>query len=260
MADTVIASLENPQFKRLKRLAHSARERRKTGQTLLEGVHLLKALAEAGGRPEAIILRAGAPPAGETQAVLRHFSTVRRIQLAEALFDAVSNLAEPAGVMALIDIPPPARHARNCLVLLEDLQDPGNIGTILRTAAAAGADAVYLSQGCAEAWSPKALRAGMGAQFVVAVHERADLAAVARDFAGEVVATTLAAPQFLYALDVSGPTAFMFGNEGAGLSAELIALATRRVAIPMPGRVESLNAAAAAAVCLFERVRQLGAR
>lgn len=259
MADTVIASLDNPQFKRLKRLAHSARERRKAGQTMLEGVHLLQALADAGSAPELIVLRAGRANGDETEAVLQRFPGVRRIHMSPTLFDAVSTVAEPGEAMALIDIPRPPRHGAQCLVLLEGLQDPGNVGTILRSAAAAGVDAVYLSHGCAEAWSPKALRAGMGAHFVVAVHEHADLAAIAREFPGQVVATVLAASESLYALDVTGPTAFVFGNEGAGLSQELLDAATRQVRIPMPGKMESLNAAAAAAICLFERVRQRGA-
>jgi TrmH family RNA methyltransferase len=142
-------------------------------------------------------------------------------------------------------------------LLLEDIQDPGNLGSMLRTAAAAGADTVYLSKGCTDAWSPKALRGGMGAQFQLALHEHADLITAARDFPGKVIATSLAAGDSLYALDLRGPSAFVFGNEGAGLSAELLAAASHRIRIPMPGQMESLNAAAAAAICLFERVRQL---
>jgi TrmH family RNA methyltransferase len=131
---------------------------------------------------------------------------------------------------------------------------------MLRSAAAAGADTVYLSKGCADAWSPKALRGGMGAQFQLALIEHADLMAVGQAFAGKLIATSLAASDSLYDLDLTGPTAFVFGNEGAGLSEELLALASHRTRIPMPGQVESLNAAAAAAICLFERVRQLGVR
>ncbi|MBU3736497.1 MAG: RNA methyltransferase, partial [Methylobacterium sp.] len=102
---------------------------------------------------------------------------------------------------------------------------------------------------------PKALRAGMGAHFRLAIVERADLPAVARSFHGQVLATCMDGEP-LYQCDMRGPLALMVGNEGAGLSDVLMAAATRRVTIPMPGGMESLNAAIAAAVCLFERVRQ----
>ena len=118
-------------------------------------------------------------------------------------------------------------------------------------------DAVYLSEGCADAWSPKALRGGQGAHFVLPIIERADLLQVIADFNGQTLATSLHG-ESLYALDLTQPVAFVIGNEGAGLSDALLAAAGQRVHIPMPGNVESLNAAAAAAVCLFERVRQVG--
>jgi len=139
------------------------------------------------------------------------------------------------------------------VVLLEDIQDPGNLGALLRTAAAAGVEQAYLSTACADAWSPKALRGGQGAHFRLGVQERADLVAVARRF--PVHAAVLGARESLFDLDLRGTAGFAFGNEGAGLS-EALRACTRPFSIPMSGQVESLNVAAAAAVCLFERVRQ----
>jgi RNA methyltransferase, TrmH family len=115
---------------------------------------------------------------------------------------------------------------------------------------------VFLSPGCAFAWSPKVLRAGQGAHFHLEIHEDVDLAAWARVYRGKVVATDVARGTSLYAADLTGPIAMAIGNEGAGLSAALLESARITVNIPMPGRFESLNAAAAAAVCLFECVRQ----
>jgi TrmH family RNA methyltransferase len=140
-------------------------------------------------------------------------------------------------------------------LLLEDIQDPGNLGSMLRSAAAAGCDAVFLSAACADAWSPKVLRAGMGGHFVLAIHESIDLPEVAAGFRGRVIAASLGAQENLFDCDLRGDLAFAIGNEGAGLSAALLAVC-QPVRIPMPGRMESLNAAAAAAVCLFECVRQ----
>jgi TrmH family RNA methyltransferase len=141
-------------------------------------------------------------------------------------------------------------------LLLEDIQDPGNLGSMLRSAAAAGCDAVFLSTGCADAWSPKVLRAAMGGHFVLNIHERQDLPGVANAFPGTLLAASLQAKRSLYDCDLRGNIAFLVGNEGAGLSAGLLDMATQTVAIPMPGKIESLNAAAATAICLFEAVRQ----
>ena len=98
----------------------------------------------------------------------------------------------------------------------------------------------------------------MGAHFHLSIHENSDLVAAAQKFPGQVVATTLGAETTLFSLDLSGPTAFVIGNEGAGISGDLLAAADSRAMIPMPGTAESLNAAAAAAICFFERVRQIG--
>ncbi len=250
-----ITSVDNPQYKQLKKLATSSRERRKCGQTLLDGVHLLQALADAGGTTELLIVRQGSGADAEIQRCIESFPTAPVIELGAVLFDAISPVETPVGILALYTIPQPEESTPACAVLLENVQDPGNIGAILRTAAAAGVDAVYLSKGCAEAWSPKVLRAAMGAHFVVAIYEQQDLLARAAQMV-MVVATRLDAEEALYDLDLRGPMAFLFGNEGAGLSDTLAACATRNIHIPMPGKVESLNVAAAVAVCLFERVRQ----
>jgi TrmH family RNA methyltransferase len=140
--------------------------------------------------------------------------------------------------------------------MLESLQDPGNLGSMLRTAVAAGIRQVFLGPGCVFAWAPKVLRAGQGAHFGLSIHERAALPLLAARFPGLVVATDPHADASLYDLDLTGLVAWVFGGEGTGVSPELAARATVRARIPMPGPAESLNVAAAAAVCLFEQVRQ----
>lgn len=138
---------------------------------------------------------------------------------------------------------------------VEGIHDPGNLGSILRSTAAAGVDHVFLSKDCVFAWSPRVIRAGQGAHFLLSIHEGADLAGLAGNFPGRVVATGLSATTNLFDTDLTGPLALLIGNEGAGLSEELLTVASHRVRIPMPGGMESLNVAAAA-ICLFERVRQ----
>jgi TrmH family RNA methyltransferase len=141
-------------------------------------------------------------------------------------------------------------------LLLEGIQDPGNLGSILRSAAAAGCDAVFLSPACADAWSPKVMRAAMGGHFALHIYEQQNLPDIAKQFSGKVLATSLQAAHSLYDCDMAGAVALMVGNEGAGLTNNLLVCATERVSIPMPGKVESLNVAAATAICLFEAARQ----
>ena len=140
--------------------------------------------------------------------------------------------------------------------MLEDIQDPGNLGSILRSAAAAGCDTVFLSQGCADVWSSKVLRAAMGGHFFLSIYESVDLIAVAEAFQGTIFAGVLNTKNSVYECDLRGQLAIAVGNEGAGLSASLLATTDKHFSIPMTGQIESLNVAVATAVCLFEAVRQ----
>ncbi|TCS72886.1 TrmH family RNA methyltransferase [Sulfuritortus calidifontis] len=252
MSVKAIHSRDNAEFRFLKNLAEEARARREAGLTLLDGWHLIEAALQAGLKPEKLILTEGVVMPAGAQALLE---TLPVLSLSEALMRALAPVKTPTGLMALLRIPQPAKTRREFAILLEDIQDPGNLGAVLRSAAAAGVQVVYLSKGCTDAWSPKALRGGQGAQFQLAIVEGADLAEVAAEFPGGVYAAVLGAEAALYQLELTGAVAFAFGNEGAGLSRSLQACC-QPFSIPMPGRVESLNVATAAAVCLFERVRQ----
>lgn len=254
----LIQSRDNPFFKELLKLTGSARQRGKTHQTLLDGTHLLAACLDEKILPQHILVNAVALQDAEVTALLGRVSDVPVTQLDNKLFAELSELKSPTGILALIAIPQPdiiigdSRFA----LLLEDIQDPGNLGSILRSAAAAGCDAVFLSPGCADAWSPKVLRAAMGGHFALNIYEQHDLYQVAQDFPGTLFATSLKATCSLYEADLRNRIAFLVGNEGAGLSDELLNLAAQQISIPMAYKVESLNVAAAAAICLFEAVRQ----
>lgn len=251
-----ITSRDNPAYREWLILATDARDRRARGRTLLDGPHLLRAALEAGLQPAGLAVAEGVV-SPESSELLARLSEVPVLEMPASLFKALSPVQSPTGLLATLDIPRPPVAKQNFVVLLESIQDPGNLGALLRVAAAAGVEAAYLSPGCTEAWSPKCLRGGQGAHFVLDIHEGADLPALAMSLPGGVHAAALGGQSDLYGLDLSGPVAFAFGNEGAGLSLELLA-ASRSFCIPMPGRVESLNVATAAAVCLFERVRQAG--
>lgn len=255
--ETSITSRDNPVIKRLRGLADSARERREARMTLLDGVHLIEAYLQTGGQPATFLHAESCPP--ELWAPLAgRCSQARKAVLPDQLFRELSPVDTPVGVMAEAAwLDPKPRPETPLVLLLEDIQDPGNLGSLLRSAAAANATLAVLSKGCADAWSPKALRGGQGAQFVLPIEQRADLPAWMMDNRSvPVVALTLEDASSLYQLDLAGPIGILAGNEGAGLSPAVLGQAQQRARIPMPGQAESLNVGAAAAIALFEAVRQ----
>ena len=254
----LIRSRENPRFKVLRQLATSTRERRKAGLALLDGMHLISAYRASGGVPEQLILSQSGAANAEAARLAAGASGQGVLVLADSLFSEVAQVATPTGIVALIRTPKPGplpRTIERC-VMLENIQDAGNLGSILRSVAAAGISTVLLSQGCAFAWSPKVLRAGMGAHFSLDIFDNVDLEAAAQRLSGRLICAGSHAEKSLYQADLRGPLAWAFGNEGSGLSATLTAAAAEQLRIPMPGKTESLNVAAAAAICLFEQVRQ----
>jgi TrmH family RNA methyltransferase len=251
-----IVSRDNPIFKYLKKLAENARERRAEGKTLLDGVHLIESYCEAFGEPELVIIPEGKSSL-EATALMQHLEHVNTIMFPTLMFAELTPVATSTGILAMVKTPHIAAPSEvKFALMLEDIQDPGNLGSMLRTALGAGVDAVYLSKGCTDAWSPKALRGGQGAQFHLPIVEGVDLVETIHNFKGNTYATTMDG-ESLYAQDLSKPSAFIIGNEGAGLSDKVMKAAGHQISIPMYPNLESLNAAAAAAVCLFERVRQL---
>jgi TrmH family RNA methyltransferase len=253
-----ISSRDNAAYKAMKRLVSSASERRKSGLSVIDGAHLLGAFLDSGGRPEEIVVNRAALERAEVNRLLERSAPARVTLLADPLYDSLSTVESPTGVLACVRTPAsrPAPPDARLALLLEEIQDPGNVGTLLRSAAAAGADHVLLSAGCAFAWSPKVLRAAMGAHFALNVVEGADLPAYVRAFRGASVALDARGERSLYELDLKRGVALLVGNEGAGLSPELRDAAGVRARIPISPRMESLNAAAAGTVALFEVARQ----
>ena len=245
-----IRSRDNPQYKALRQLATSASARKKAGQTLLDGIHLCQAWLAHQGAPALCVVSETACADVEVAAIVAE--CVARQAVCLLLPDALF------GPLSQVDIP--RREGVNTLtqsaVLLDQLQDPGNLGSILRSAAAAGIKQVFCSAGSVAAWSPKVLRAGMGAHFVLEIVENADLHALVGSATIPVLATSSHADATVFAADLTQPLAWLFGHEGQGVSTSLLAMATQQVAIPHAGEIESLNVAASAAVCLFEQMRQ----
>ena len=253
-----IQSRDNAFYKSLVKLAGSSRARRQSSSTILDGIHLIQAYAASGQTAQALIFRDSNLETAEVHGLVGTYAAEHTYILADGLFDSVAQVATPTGIMALVSTPPPLPPPNRVgdAVLLEEIQDPGNLGSILRSAAAAGITEIFLSRKSIFAWSPKVLRAGMGAHFKLAIYEDINLPdlLVRRD--GLALATDVAGGTSLFETKLHGPVSWIFGNEGAGVSPVLMQAADTRVHIPMPGRSESLNVAAAAAICLFEQTRQ----
>ncbi|QNM98271.1 TrmH family RNA methyltransferase [Chitinimonas koreensis] len=254
----IIQSRQNALVKTCVKLASHRRERLKSGVTLLDGPHLIRAALDAGLPPQRLLVAAGAVDKPEIVDLLGRFDGVPAV-LADTLFGELTELESSSGILAVWPVPAAPAPRRDGLVLaLDGVQDPGNVGAMLRTAAAAGVAQAWLSPACADAWSPKVLRAGMGAHFLLPLVERADLPALLADFGGRRAATLLQGSVPLYAADLRGDLALVMGSEGGGVSEEVAALTELRLRIPMRAGLESLNVGAAAAICLYERLRQAG--
>ena len=224
----------------------------------MDGTRLIGAYADQFGLKDCTLLvsRQDAERP-DIQQIFKADSARHTYLLADALFAEIAQVATPEGILAIAPTPTVLSKAPDDFrVLLEGIQDPGNLGGLLRTAGAAGATSADLTKGCADAWSPKSLRGGMGAQFVLGVRRRAGIAAALEDFRGTVVGTSARAEKSIYDIDLTGPVMMLFGNEGRGLPDTVLSLVHQVVHIPMAGRIESLNVAAAAAICCFERLRQ----
>lgn len=254
-----ITSAENPRFKALLKLMQSSRERRKAGLSLLDGVHLIEAYRDHVGFPEEVVVSKSGLENSEILNLINKLCKNKPLALSDELFSRLSTVTTPTGIIAAVKTPrlPAIPDDPGPCVLLEGIQDPGNLGSILRSAAAAGMHDVFLSRNSVHSWSPRVLRAGMGAHFMLRIYEGVDLPEIIKAFRGRIIATSHHSSHSIFDTDLTGKIGLLFGSEGTGLSPELLAAAHEAAAIPMPGKTESLNAAAAAAICLFERVRQM---
>jgi len=258
----VIRSRDNPRLRRWGRLAADARERRREGAALIEGPHLVGACLDAGGTLEALILSESGAERAEIAALARRSKSLATV-LADKLFVSLADAESPPGIAAEIRLPQDATRleaAAGC-VFLDGIQDAGNVGAILRSAAAFGVPVAVLGPGCADAWSPKVLRAAMGAHFSMDLHRSDDLAADLERFGGRIAGAVPRGGVPLHDADLSGRLGWILGAEGQGVSAAAASRADLRVTIPMRAGAESLNVAAAAAILFYEatRLRRRGA-
>lgn len=242
-----IQSRDNAAYKELRRLAQDSTAYRRQGRVWLEGDHLCRAARARGLVPAFAVV-------DESAWTVEHERLCegagRVLLLAEGLFAGLSGLESPARIGFVLDLPAaPALQPGGPTVVLDGLQDAGNVGAILRCASAFGFMQVLALKGTAALWSPKVLRAGMGAHFGLALHEGLAPAAL-EGLQVPLLATSSHQGAYLHEAAPPWPCAWAFGHEGQGVGAELSARASQWVRIIQPGGEESLNVAAAAAICL----------
>jgi TrmH family RNA methyltransferase len=243
-----LTSRDNAKVRHWAKLASDGRYRKSEGRALIEGPHLVQAALEAGVQLHAFLVSEKARPGFASLAS-------KPVLMSESVFASIVDAETPQGIAAEISIPV-AKSRDGDVVFLEGVQDPGNVGTIMRSAAAFGAVSVVLDRGCADAWSPKTLRSGMGAHFALQVTTVGSLADELQRFAGRIVCAVPRGGIRLDRADLSGPIGWLFGSEGQGVSPEAIRHSDLKVTIPISDGVESLNVAAAAAICLYDAARR----
>jgi len=254
---SVLRSRENARVRRWRKLAADARTRRSQARAIIEGPHMVAACLDAGITPVALLVSETALENREILALSRRAGAAPVI-LSAPVFRAIADAETPAGIAAEIRRPA-ARQALETAagcVFLEGIQDAGNVGAILRSAAAFGLRHAVLGRGCADPWSPKALRAGMGAHFALEISAAADLAAELERFGGRAACTVPRGGTPLAETDLRGRIGWIFGAEGQGVSEALVKRTPLHISIPMARGTESLNVAAAAAICFYEQARQ----
>lgn len=242
-----IHSRDNAFVKDLRRLAQDTTAYRKQGRVWLEGDHLCRAALARGLRASVAVFSESFWPSARVE---YGQDAIKTIVLADALFADISGLESPARMGFILDLPAPAAlRADAATVVLDRVQDAGNVGSILRSASAFGFRQVVAIKGGAALWSPKVLRAGMGAHFALDLIEGVGLEDV-QSLQVPLVVTSSHAGDYLHRAALPWPCAWVMGHEGQGVSAALEERAVLRIRIAQPGGEESLNVAAAAAICL----------
>ncbi|ENW90399.1 hypothetical protein F905_00420 [Acinetobacter sp. CIP 53.82] len=256
MPTLFLESKDNPKIKHLRGLIEQNSYRKKQGQTVLEGSHLCLAWLEQNRKINAIFTTENALKHPDLNDILDQYQGTVFV-IGESLYKDLSTLGTTLACLAIVDLPSSSQALdyQADTLILENVQDPGNVGTLLRSAAAAGIQQIVCTKGSASLWSPRVLRAGMGAHFSLQTFENIQLEEILEQFKIPVYVTSSHRSTSLYVKDLSQPCVWILGNEGQGVSDYALAHA-EAVTIPQPGGQESLNVAIAGSVCFFEMVRQ----
>jgi TrmH family RNA methyltransferase len=254
---TALTSKDNPRVRHWRKLAEDPRYRRAQKRALIGGPHLLAAALEHGHKPLALLATEEGAADAEISRLIGQ-SGLRPVLLAEGVFRRIVDAENPPGVAAEIAVLDATGQTAGHAIFLEGIQDPANIGAIMRSAAAFRVERIVLDRACADPWSPKALRAGMGGHFSLGIRVTDELGPQLEVFKGKLVCTVARGGMPIHEAALAGSLGWVFGGEGRGVSDEIVRRADLRVTIPMAAGTESLNVAAAVAICLYEVSRRIG--
>ena len=254
-----ISSAQNPLVKKLVQLSEKQSFRNKQKMTIIEGAHLTAEWLKRFGAPDFCVISSSSKRSEEVEVIIQKCEELNTeiIELEAKIYSKISPVIEGVGILFVVEIPK-NQGVNFCedSIILDRIQDPGNLGTILRSAVGFGVKQIICSKGTVSAWSPKVLRAGMGAHFQLEIFENEDLREAIENLKVLTFATSLKAQKTIYDEDFTVNTAWIFGNEGSGVSEEVLSKVKKKVIIPQVGEIESLNVAMAATVCLAEQARQ----
>ena len=256
----MLTSTKNPRIIHIRKLQNNARLRRRERAFIAEGVRLVEEAFKAGWYPSTLLYTEDLPNRG--MEIIHNYKTlgVEVLPVSSHVMQGASDTQTPQGILALLPMPDPSiPDSLDFTVILDRLRDPGNMGTILRTALAAGVDAVILTPGTVDPFSPKVVRAAMGAHFNLPLLQLAwdDIASLVRSKNLSCFLADSTSGQSFDQPKYTSPLTIIIGGEADGAGVESLELSPQRIHIPMVGKVESLNAASAAAVLIFEVVRKI---
>ncbi len=253
----MLTSTENPKIKQVRALQERSRNRRKAGAFVVEGVRLVDEALLSGWQTQFVLYTEQLDPRGQEIIAAYRQNNVEVQQTTPEVMKTASDTQTPQGILAVISNPPPEIPPKlNFVVILDNVRDPGNMGTLLRTGLAAGIDALFLPPGNVDPFAPKVVRAAMGAHFRLPILTLtwAEIRETVQPF--DVFLADAVGIQAYNQADFSQPSVIIIGGEADGAGPEARSLSDQSIHIPMPGGIESLNAAVAGAIVLFEVVRQ----
>ncbi len=258
----MITSIHNPKIQRVRELIQRRSRREEEQAFVIEGARLIQEARQSGITLDLVLISSQPSPRATQLAGDFVADRIAVEEVSAELFNRISDTDNPQGILAIARQQPlPLPPCWDFLVIADGLRDPGNLGTLLRTSAAAGADAIILTPQCADVYSPKVVRAGMGAHFKLAIlhktwQEIMHLCHSRPEQPAQLLVSDAENGAPCWQLNLRQPLALVIGSEAEGVSSTAQQAADQRIMIPMPGQVESLNAAVAAGILLFEVVRQ----
>lgn len=255
-----IESKENNLYKETKKLKER-KNRSKNNKYIIEGFRLIQEAFKANLSIEYLVLKKD-----ENEKIDKYISEyvsnnkIRMYEMSDNLFKELASTENPQGILAVVNMEnKPIKYDGNFYLLCDKVQDPGNLGTIIRTAHAAGIDGIILTKGTVDIYNEKTIRSTMGSLFYVPIHyddDNLSLVKTLKEKGFNLIVTSLDTNKDFFEENLEGKVILTVGNEGNGVSNDVLELADKKVKIPMPGNAESLNVAIATSVIIYEKIRQ----